>query len=127
MPELICRCSSANSILLSYLRFHYGLRHKGIDRKTLPYRAPLQPYLSYYGLVGILIILLFCGFGSFMPSFSVSLYTMIERPAIRWLLNRSASVNSTRASWSTVSSLSIVTFEMSLTDLFNFTDVTTFS
>lgn len=27
------------------------MKAQGIDRATLPYRAPLQPYASYYGLV----------------------------------------------------------------------------
>ena len=34
------------SILLSYIRFHKGLAIQGIDRDTLPYKAPFQPYAS---------------------------------------------------------------------------------
>lgn len=39
------------SILVSYLRFYYGLKAQGIDRSTFAYRAPLQPYASWFGLI----------------------------------------------------------------------------
>ena len=34
-------------ILGSYLRFYYGCKAQGIDRKAFPYVAPLQPYLTW--------------------------------------------------------------------------------
>ena len=37
-------------ILLTYLRFYHGLKTQGISRDTFPYRAPFQPYLSYFGV-----------------------------------------------------------------------------
>ncbi|EMD33739.1 hypothetical protein CERSUDRAFT_125991 [Gelatoporia subvermispora B] len=33
-------------IAVTYIRFHEGLRVQGYDRKTLPFRAPFQPYAS---------------------------------------------------------------------------------
>ncbi|CRK00931.1 hypothetical protein BN1723_020866, partial [Verticillium longisporum] len=39
-----------------------ALRIQGIDRATLPYAAPLQPYLSWFGLFFIVLILLTNGF-----------------------------------------------------------------
>jgi amino acid transporter len=38
---------SWTGILWTSIRWHKGLKLQGIDRKTLPYTAPLQPYLSY--------------------------------------------------------------------------------
>lgn len=43
----ICGMISWSCILWTNIRWHKGLKVKGIDRSTLPYRAPLQPYLSY--------------------------------------------------------------------------------
>jgi amino acid transporter len=38
------------TILLSYLRFYYGLKKQGISRDDFPYKAPFQPWLSWYGV-----------------------------------------------------------------------------
>lgn len=38
------------TILLSYIRMYHGLKAQGISREGFPYRAPLQPYLSYFGV-----------------------------------------------------------------------------
>lgn len=43
----MCGMISWTGILWTSIRWHKGLKVQGIDRKTLPYRAPLQPYLSY--------------------------------------------------------------------------------
>ncbi|KAH9817185.1 amino acid permease/ SLC12A domain-containing protein [Melampsora americana] len=61
------------TIFLSYLRFHKGLAYKGIDRNTLHYKAPFQPYLSYFGITMISIIIIFNGFKVFLAgSWSIS-------------------------------------------------------
>lgn len=61
------------TIFLSYLRFHKGLAYKGIDRNTLHYKAPFQPYLSYFGITMISIIIIFNGFKVFLSgSWSIS-------------------------------------------------------
>lgn len=53
-------------ILITYVRFYAGLKHHGIDRNTLPYKAPLQPYASYFGIFFITIIIIFNGFQVFL-------------------------------------------------------------
>lgn len=45
-------------ILLAYLRFFYGLKKQGLSRDAFPYKAPFQPYLSWYGFIAFTIILL---------------------------------------------------------------------
>jgi len=54
------------SILITYVRFHRGAKLQGIDRRALPYFAPCQPYLSYYGLFMIVVILFFAKFTVFI-------------------------------------------------------------
>lgn len=43
----MCGMISWTGILWTSIRWHKGLKVQGIDRKTLAYKAPLQPYLSY--------------------------------------------------------------------------------
>ncbi|GAO19156.1 hypothetical protein UVI_02061390 [Ustilaginoidea virens] len=51
-------------INLCHLRFMKALAFRGIPRASLPYAAPLQPYLSWFGLFFNLLILLTSGFTS---------------------------------------------------------------
>lgn len=53
-------------ISLSHIRFIKILRAQGIERSTLPYIAPLQPYLSWYGFFFNCLIILTNGFTVFM-------------------------------------------------------------
>ncbi|KAH6693820.1 arginine permease [Plectosphaerella plurivora] len=53
-------------IAVCHLRFMAALKAQGIDRATLPYRAPFQPYLSWYGLFFIALIVLTNGFTVFI-------------------------------------------------------------
>ncbi|GAA6048096.1 hypothetical protein JCM3770_000189 [Rhodotorula araucariae] len=53
-------------IITTYLRFHRGARQQGIDRRAWPYYAPCQPYLSYYALVMLVLILFFSKFSVFI-------------------------------------------------------------
>jgi amino acid transporter len=53
-------------ILITYVRFYRGLAYNNIDRDTLPYKAPFQPYASYFGIFFITIIILFNGFQVFL-------------------------------------------------------------
>lgn len=55
------------SVAYTYLRFYYGLKHHGIDRDTLPYKSPLQPFLAYFAIVFCLVIAFFNGFDCFFP------------------------------------------------------------
>ncbi|KAH8174713.1 amino acid permease domain-containing protein [Sarocladium implicatum] len=50
-----------------YLRFYQGLKYHGIDRDTLPFKSPLQPFLAYFGLVFCVTIAIFNGFDCFFP------------------------------------------------------------
>ncbi|KAG0145568.1 hypothetical protein CROQUDRAFT_564078 [Cronartium quercuum f. sp. fusiforme G11] len=63
------------SVLVSYLFFYNGLKNQGYSRNDLHYKAPYQPYLSWFGLVMISLIILFCGFDVFLHgNWSVSAF-----------------------------------------------------
>ncbi|KAF3393423.1 Dicarboxylic amino acid permease [Talaromyces pinophilus] len=68
----ICGMISWTCILWTSLRWHKGLKVHGIDRKALAYTAPLQPYLSYYGMFVCIMVMIFGGFGSFIHTFNTS-------------------------------------------------------
>ena len=55
------------SVCYTYLRFYYGLKYNGIDRNTLPYKSPMQPFLAYFAIVFCLVVALFNGFDAFFP------------------------------------------------------------
>lgn len=77
-------------ILCTYARFYSGLKYHGIARNTLPYTAPLQPYLTYFGIFFLSIVLLFSGFtvflkGQWSTSFFVTNYICIPFFVVLWL------------------------------------------
>ncbi|KAI1383560.1 amino acid permease/ SLC12A domain-containing protein [Hypoxylon trugodes] len=53
-------------ISICHLRFMKALEARGISRKELPYAAPLQPYLTWFGLFFCVLILLTNGFTVFI-------------------------------------------------------------
>ncbi|ORY79319.1 amino acid permease/ SLC12A domain-containing protein [Leucosporidium creatinivorum] len=53
-------------INFSFLRFYYGCKKQGIDRREFPYVAPFQPYASYFGLVLIILVIFFNGYTLFL-------------------------------------------------------------
>lgn len=53
-------------INVCHLRFMQVLAHRGIPRSALPYAAPLQPYLSWFGLFFTILIVLTSGFEVFI-------------------------------------------------------------
>ncbi|KII84073.1 hypothetical protein PLICRDRAFT_179755 [Plicaturopsis crispa FD-325 SS-3] len=53
-------------ISFTYLRFRKGFRAQGLDRKTLPFTSPLQPFAAWYALVSCLVICFFSGFSVFL-------------------------------------------------------------
>lgn len=59
----ICWCS----ISLSHIRFMRALAVQNISRSTLPFKAPLQPWFSYYGFGFMALITLTQGFTCFIP------------------------------------------------------------
>ncbi|ODH47259.1 hypothetical protein GX48_06661 [Paracoccidioides brasiliensis] len=50
-----------------HLSFMRALRVRNISRHTLPYKAPWQPYLAYFGLFCNAFIIITQGFTSFIP------------------------------------------------------------
>lgn len=59
------------SILYSHIRFMKACKAQGIKRSDLPYWNKLNPYMSWYGLIGTAIISFFKGFDSLTPHFEV--------------------------------------------------------
>ena len=55
------------TILVVYLRFLYGCKKQGIDRRReLPWAAPFQPYGSWISLVVFVLLFLTGGYSTFM-------------------------------------------------------------
>lgn len=54
------------SICVAYIKFHAALQAQGVDRNTLVFRSPFQPYLAWIALVFFSIIILFNGFNVFV-------------------------------------------------------------
>lgn len=48
-------------------RFMKALKVHGVSRDTLPYKAPFQPYGSWFALVATAIVTIFKGFDTFLP------------------------------------------------------------
>ncbi|KAI0257517.1 amino acid permease [Lactifluus subvellereus] len=53
-------------ISYTYTRFYAGMKAQGIDRKTLPFSSPLQPFAAWYATVSCVIICLFSGWSVFL-------------------------------------------------------------
>lgn len=41
---------------VTYLRFYKGLQAQNIDRKTLPYTSPFQPFAAWYAMIACLLV-----------------------------------------------------------------------
>ncbi|AAS54320.2 AGL171Wp [Eremothecium gossypii ATCC 10895] len=70
--------SGTNAIIwlglnVSFLRFYYALKRRpdiiSRDDPTYPYRSPMQPFLSFYGLIGSGLVVIFMGFTNFLHGF----------------------------------------------------------
>ena len=55
------------SVSYTYLCFYRALKYNGIDRNTLPFKAPMQPFLAYFAICFCLTIAFFNGFDAFFP------------------------------------------------------------
>ncbi|MCJ1300671.1 hypothetical protein MMC08_003468 [Hypocenomyce scalaris] len=55
------------SICIAYLRFHAALKAQGIDRNTLVFKSPFQPFTAWFALIFFSIIIIFNGFYAFCP------------------------------------------------------------
>ncbi|KAI0633510.1 amino acid permease [Trametes polyzona] len=51
---------------VTYIRFYRGLKAQGIDRRTLPYHSPLQPFAAWWATIGCSIVVLFSGWYVFL-------------------------------------------------------------
>lgn len=55
------------SVSITYIRFHKGMKHQGIARSSLPFRAPFQPYLAWFSCLFSATVAFFNGFDCFFP------------------------------------------------------------
>jgi len=56
-----------SSICIAYIRFHAALKAQGVDRNTLVFKSPFQPFLAWASLIYFALIILFNGFYAFCP------------------------------------------------------------
>ncbi|KAK0629376.1 amino acid permease/ SLC12A domain-containing protein [Bombardia bombarda] len=54
------------SICVAYLQFYKALKAQGIDRDTLVFKSPWQPYTAWFALIYFSIIIFFSGFAIFI-------------------------------------------------------------
>lgn len=59
-------------IAVTYIRFHKGLKAQGIDRKSLPFRAPFQPFAAWYAAI-LCFVVCFVRTYPFFPPLSILL------------------------------------------------------
>ncbi|KAJ3485696.1 hypothetical protein NLI96_g4786 [Meripilus lineatus] len=54
-------------ICYTHIRFMKAMEAQGIPRETLPYKAPFQPFGSWFALISTGIITIFKGYDTFIP------------------------------------------------------------
>ncbi|OAX80418.1 hypothetical protein ACJ72_05253 [Emergomyces africanus] len=57
------------SICIACIKFHHAIEAQGVDRSTMVFRAPWQPYPAYFALCFFSVIIVFNGFDAFAPEF----------------------------------------------------------
>jgi amino acid transporter len=57
------------SICTAYIMFYKALRAQGVDRNTLVFKSPFQPYLGYGSLIFFSLVIIFQGFDSIAGGF----------------------------------------------------------
>lgn len=55
------------SICVAYIQFYKALKAQGIDRDTLVFKSPFQPYLAWFSLAYFSLIIVFNGFYVWSP------------------------------------------------------------
>lgn len=84
------------AINICHIAFMRALKVRGISRDSLPWRAMLQPWYTWYGLFGNVVIILTQGFTAFIPwnttDFYVSLILFVVLYAGHRLITRSSFV-----------------------------------
>ncbi|KAJ5526294.1 Arginine permease CAN1 [Penicillium frequentans] len=77
------------SLNACHIAFMQALKARNISRDFLPYKAPFQPFLAYYGLFFNILILLTQGFTAWIPSFDVEsffvAYVSLILFAVLWI------------------------------------------
>ena len=58
------------AILFSHIRFMKACKVQGVPRSSLPYRNSLNPYLSWWGLIGTAVISITKGFDAIVHKFN---------------------------------------------------------
>lgn len=61
----IAQCFTWSSICLAYIGFHRAMKAQGVDRNTLVFRSPFQPYTAWVTLFFFVLVILFNGFKPF--------------------------------------------------------------
>jgi amino acid transporter len=54
-------------VSVTYLCWYAALQAQGVDRNSLPYKAPLQPFAAWYSLVGCFVMTFVGGYTVFLP------------------------------------------------------------
>ncbi|GAA5873504.1 hypothetical protein JCM3774_002435 [Rhodotorula dairenensis] len=62
------------SILGSHIAMMRALKAQGISRDELPWKAPLQPYMTYWSFGLTAVVTFFKGFDSFTPKFTTTTF-----------------------------------------------------
>lgn len=74
----------------SHIRFMKALKHRGISRNDLPFKASFMPWIAIYSFIFMTIIILIQGFTCFTPHFSasdfVASYISVGLFFVIWLL-----------------------------------------
>ncbi|KAL1956358.1 hypothetical protein VTO42DRAFT_7341 [Malbranchea cinnamomea] len=56
-----------SSVCVAWIRFYAAQKAQGVDRSTMAFRAPGQPYIAWAALIFFMIIIFFNGFYAFTP------------------------------------------------------------
>jgi hypothetical protein len=54
------------TLCFCYIRFHAGLKAQSVNRESLPWKSPFQPFTAWYGFIGASTITLITGFHVFL-------------------------------------------------------------
>ncbi|KAJ5376583.1 amino acid permease/ SLC12A domain-containing protein, partial [Penicillium cosmopolitanum] len=54
------------TLCFCYIRFHAGLKAQGVNRESLPWKSPFQPFTAWYGFIGASTITFITGFHVFL-------------------------------------------------------------
>ena len=54
------------SVCVAFIQFQKALKAQGVDRDTLIFKSPFQPYLAWGALIFFSMIILFNGFHVFL-------------------------------------------------------------